>query len=276
MPGELDPLYVKARRILLDALEALGAHADATVLIGAQALYLQVGEADLPLAPFTSDGDLALNPRVLGPDPKLESAMGRAGFTLDEHEPGIWRKPVKDDVGTVIEMDLMVPEALGGPGKRGARLGEHGRRAARKGRGLEAAVVDNDYKIVAALEDSDFRQFRTRVASPAALLVAKLHKLADRDKDKPGRQNDKDALDAYRLLRLPRNALAEALSRIGTNELAAGVTREAMGYLEELFGAPESAGSQMAVRALEGVVDPRTVALSCSVLAREILASLAT
>ena len=40
MPGEPDPLYVRARRALLDAADALEAHLDAVVLVGAQAVYL--------------------------------------------------------------------------------------------------------------------------------------------------------------------------------------------------------------------------------------------
>ena len=57
MPGEPDPLYVRARRALLDAADALEAHLDAVVLVGAQAVYLQAGEADLldAGAPRTDD-----------------------------------------------------------------------------------------------------------------------------------------------------------------------------------------------------------------------------
>ena len=35
--------YVEARRVLLDALEALGAQRRAVVLVGAQAIYHRVG-----------------------------------------------------------------------------------------------------------------------------------------------------------------------------------------------------------------------------------------
>ena len=44
---QVDELYVLARKVLLDALTALGSHRDAIVLVGAQAVYLRVGEADL-------------------------------------------------------------------------------------------------------------------------------------------------------------------------------------------------------------------------------------
>jgi len=36
---------VIARRVLLDALEALGEHRDPTILVGAQAIYLHTGDA---------------------------------------------------------------------------------------------------------------------------------------------------------------------------------------------------------------------------------------
>ena len=54
MTGVSD-LEVRARRALLDALEALGPHLDAVVLIGAQAIYLHTGDAPVALAPFTKD-----------------------------------------------------------------------------------------------------------------------------------------------------------------------------------------------------------------------------
>lgn len=55
--ASLTPLYVQARRVLLDALEALARHADALVLVGAQALYVHAGEADLAVAPFTRSAE---------------------------------------------------------------------------------------------------------------------------------------------------------------------------------------------------------------------------
>ncbi len=47
MPGVPDPLYVQARRVLLDATDALAEQLDAIVLVGAQAIYLHTGDADL-------------------------------------------------------------------------------------------------------------------------------------------------------------------------------------------------------------------------------------
>lgn len=67
MPGAPDPLYVAARGALLDALGALREHLPSIVLVGAQAVYVHAGEADIAVAPFTTDGDLAIDPRTLAP-----------------------------------------------------------------------------------------------------------------------------------------------------------------------------------------------------------------
>ncbi len=47
MPGAPDPLYVRPRSALLDVLEALEPHLDAVVLVGAQAVYVHTGKADV-------------------------------------------------------------------------------------------------------------------------------------------------------------------------------------------------------------------------------------
>lgn len=86
-----DPEYVAARRVLLDALDALGAQRRAVVLVGAQAIYLRVGESDLAVAPHTTDGDLAVDPRALHDEPDLGGALRGAGFRL-AITPGSWTR----------------------------------------------------------------------------------------------------------------------------------------------------------------------------------------
>jgi hypothetical protein len=118
----VDPRYVAARRTLLDTLVALRGQADAIVVAGAQAVYLRAGEADLAVAPYTTDSDLALDPKALGPDPLLEAAMTGAGFALDVSrghiEPGIWvRRVTIDGVEALVPVDLIVPTAAGSPGR---------------------------------------------------------------------------------------------------------------------------------------------------------------
>jgi hypothetical protein len=186
-----DPAYVVARRVLLDALEAFGEQRGAVVLVGAQAIYLHTGEGDLAVAPHTLDADMALVPAQLRARPDLTETLEAAGFGRTEYI-GIWAKTVDiQGGGGEMTVDLLVPALLGGPGRRAARLDGHGDRVARKARGLEAAVVDRTNLPVGALEPGDPRRFEIAVAWPAALLVAKLHKLAERGEGE--RASDKDA-----------------------------------------------------------------------------------
>lgn len=270
MPGVSNP-EVKARRALLDALQALGAHADAVVLIGAQAIYLHTGDAPVTLEPFTKDADLALNPAELGEHPLIEEAMTAAGFVLDPvaRQPGTWLSP------NGFPVDLMVPEALSGSeGRRGARIPPHGNMAARRAAGLEAAVVDRHPMRIAALDPDDNREYEISVAGPAALLVSKLHKVGER-RNTPERLLDKDAHDIYRILvAIPTDALAQRLSVLREDALAGSSTRRSLEILRELFSEPESLGATMAGRAEVAVGSPPTVAASTSALAADLLHAL--
>lgn len=80
-----DAVYVQARRVLLDALEALGDQRDALVLVGAQAIYLHTGEGDLAVAPYTTDGDIALDPSEL--ERHTEAGGGDAGGRIRAGSP---------------------------------------------------------------------------------------------------------------------------------------------------------------------------------------------
>jgi hypothetical protein len=172
----------------------------------------------------------------------------------------------------------MVPEALAGAAasqRRGAHIPPHANTAARRAVGLEAAVVDHAPMRVTALGEGDERACTVEVAGPAALLVAKLHKLGER-RDNPRRLEDKDAHDVYRLfVAVPTDALATTLQRLLADPLAGAVTEQALAYLQDMFAAgPEAIGSAMAGRAEVGVGEPDTVAASVAVLADDLLLAL--
>ena len=221
MPGVSDPLYVRARAALLDAAEAFDEHLDAVVLESAQAIYFHTGDADLAVAEYTTDADFTVSPSELADAPLLDDLLADHGFTLREH-PGAWLSP------DGIYVDIMVPEALAGPGTRGARLVHHGKRAARRAKGLEGALVDREKRTIAALDPGDKRQIVMSVAGPGALLVAKVHKIAERV-DADDRVRDKDALDVLRLLRaVDTQDLAIRLRGLRSDPLPAPVTTEAI------------------------------------------------
>lgn len=278
-PTPPDPKYVEARRVLLDALEALRPHRSAIVLVGAQAVYLRTGDLDLAVAPYTTDGDLALDPSQLGERPELEEAMTGAGFRLsvvDEHvEPGVWiREAVADGIRFLVPIDLIVPDGVAsGGGRRGARLGVHGKRAARLAVGLEAALVDHSRMTVTALDPSDQRTIDVEIAGNAALLVAKAHKLHDRiAAGQAGRLDDKDAADVVRIMqRTPALTVAATFATLREHPRAGGPSTDALRYLDQLFGRRGRPGIEMAARSLRVGLPTARVEAICTAYTRTLL-----
>ena len=275
---ELDPTYVAARRVLLDALQGLAPHGKAVIVVGAQAIYLRTGINDIAIAPYTSDGDLALDPTLLGDDPALEQSMRDSGLQLLQADgrdrPGAWgtyERVNGEDV--LIPIDLMVPDAIApAGGSRSAHLPMHGNRAARKAVGLEAALVDHGAITIAALDPGDPRRLTVEVAGLAAMVVAKAHKIHDRvESGRVNRVNDKDAADMYRIMQIARLSDLRATFAVLANDPVAGpVTTQALDYVVELFGSRSGEGITMAHRALQGAMDPVQVTTLSQSFARSI------
>lgn len=275
MPGEADE-YVAARSALLDALTALEPHLDAFVLVGAQAIYLRVGDADVAVPGTTTDADLAIDPALLRGEPIIPDAMEGAHFALREErpgvkEPGIWE--LGFDGPTV---DLLVPRSLRPVGRRGARLGIHGNQAAKTVPGLEGALVDHDRLTIRALLPGDRRRFRLRVAGPAALLVMKAYKIGEH-LDEGRSVEDKDAYDVLRLLRdVPMADLNSRFGKLLSDPLSAESAARGRELLGRLFGERDSTGSEMAGRAAGILADPEVVAVACAALTRDLLTGLSS
>ena len=275
--SDVDELYVMARRVLLDALNAIGAHRDAIVLVGAQAVYLRVGEADLAVAPFTTDGDLAIDPSVLTEIPPLEQALMGAGFhPKTKDSVGIWvaKRATQLLVDIDVGIDLLVPASISpGTGRRAAKLTGHDARAARIVHGLEGAVVDADVMTLKALDVDDSRAIDIRVAGPAALLVAKVHKISERQGT--SRLSDKDALDVVRLLRgTETDDLATRYEKLLADARSADVAKAGRDLFATQFSKRANLGVQMAIRSAGVLADPEELAASCEALSSDLLAAL--
>jgi hypothetical protein len=276
---EYDPEYVAARGILLDALEALGSQRDAVVVVGAQAVYLRTGDAGITaVAPYTTDADLVLSPTRVADKPHIDELMLGADFR-QEDGPGVWKKSVKvkgEDVD--IPVDLMVPKGFAPPGsgRRSVNLPPHDKMIARQAVGLEGTVLDNDLIEVGALDGADRRRYTVRVAGPAALVVAKVHKLRDRlAEGKDDRIADKDAADVYRLmLAVPVHDVLARLLPLLDDDVAGPPCREAVQRLSQLFGAPRSDGVRMAADALRVAVPAERVADVCTGFVRKVMEAL--
>lgn len=179
-----------------------------------------------------------------------------------------------DGQAIVVPVDLIVPEGVAPPqGRRGARLGVHGRRAARRARGLEASLVDNDVMPITAFEASDERVVTARVAGPAALLIAKTHKIADRlDSGRTDRLSDEDAADVVRLMQAtdPR-AVGATLRSLTGDSVAGEVTGRALKLMDEQFGRRGRPGIAMATRALRIAMPPERVEALCLAYTAQLL-----
>jgi hypothetical protein len=238
-----------------------------------QAIYLHTGSIELAVPEFTIDADITIDPALLQKSPELESAMRAAHFEKG-NRVGAW--VIQRDVGGVsmnIEVDLMVPEAVGGPGRRAARLPGHAKEVARKARGLEASLIDKVTTTISAFDAEDRRSFEVAVAGPAALLVAKLHKIAERISEREQRRvDDKDALDVWRLLQaIETSQLTAALLKLVEVDVAREVTREGLVVLRTHFTDPRSAGPQMAARAVGTLMSAEEVAATCAALAADLV-----
>ena len=263
-----DQRTISAREGLLDAVEALGPHGEAVILVGAQAVYVHTGEADAGFAvsPFTYDADIALDPALLGNAPTIIDAMVGAGFNLTD-QPGLYRRE------SGAQVDLLVPAAVGGPGRRGARLDVHGNRAAMKVHGLEGALVSHAPKEISSLVPGSDRSCVMEVAGPAALLVAKVHKISERVDD-PVRSMaiDKDAFDIYRLLlAVDASELASEIGLLQANRISSNVTAEALTKFQELFGAQSGSGTKLVIQHVLGLEDSDYIAASSEALSQDLL-----
>lgn len=261
---------IKARAGLLDALEALGSHRKAVVLVGAQAIYMHTSQFKSSIAEFTQDADLAFKPELLTPSPLLEVVLANAGFTPDSKgQPGRWISRSN------IPVDFMVPESLAGTKKRSAGVTPHAKTTARNTRGIEGCLIDNEIQMIRSLDASDKRAYEISVAGPSSLLIAKTIKIFERI-GANRKLEDKDPHDIYRLLSaIPTSTFTLGLRKLASHALSKDVTEIGLRLFEELFAlSPDAEGSKRAGQAEFGFGNPDTVSQSAAFLARDLLEAL--
>ena len=254
---EIDVIYKLARRVLLDALEALCAHIDSLILIGAQAVYFHINDPNLSKGAYTKDADLIIESNKIAEEPKIGESLKKGGFELDEQGgPGHWIKSIQSDKKErSIPVDLMVPSSLlERNSRRQAKLKGHEGKVARKVDGTECVLIDKEPKVISSFEpDTNLREYSVNIAGPTSLIVAKLFKIYERavlSKDQ-SRLNNKDALDIYRLLQIvDTDLVVQDFNRFLEDSKAKKTAEEGLNYLSELFGSRGAIGVKMLSEAL--------------------------
>lgn len=126
---------------------------------------------------------------------------------------------------------------------------------------------------IVALDATDARVVYAKVAGPAALLIAKLHKISERKGT--ARANVKDALDVFRLLRgVPTADFAARYRRVLADERSHEAAERGRVLVADLLHRG-GAASTMAAAAATGFIDPDEVRLSCELLSQDLVAALA-
>ena len=125
---------------------------------------------------------------------------------------------------------------------------------------------------IAALDPRDSRVVAAEVAGEAALLVAKAHKIHDRQQGgRTDRVDDKDAADVVRLMQTTDpSTIGSTLAGLRDHPVAGAASRAALAFLDELFGRGGRAGIDMATRALQFAMPRASIETLCVAYTRQL------
>lgn len=233
----------RSRRLLITTIVALGKHADAMTVVGAHAVHVWVQKKWGPIdMESTRDGDIAINPVLIAEDPKIMKIMAEIGLEPARPErPGIYgyvsERGLSWDQRTTV--DLLVPETYAGSKGRSARIpGQE--KAITRAYGLELAIHDRILTRISTTDGEPELSVEVNVAGPAALLIAKAHKVSERlaDVEKhPDRLRPKDSGDIALLMMVTDGAeMAESMKKhVAERPEIRAVVHEGAQYLVEMY-----------------------------------------
>jgi len=259
-PNTLDQAHFgvhQSRRLLIDTLRALSGFADAVTVIGAHPVHVWVQDAWGPIdMQATRDADLAVNPVFVTPDPKLLDLMNGIGAAPALRDrPGVYGYQAEADLplDQRTTIDLIAPEVYAGPGRRAARIAGQ-QHAASRAVGLELAIWDRHRRTLGTLNEPADR-VDAWVAGPAALLVAKTHKVRERLLEvdtRPNRLRPKDSGDVVLLMMIsePTGVAQVMRTQSDAHPEIAQTVADAARWLSEMYGDPTGLLRRHGVRAL--------------------------
>jgi hypothetical protein len=233
---------MRSRRLLIDAIIALAPFKNAITVVGAHAVHVWVQNAWGPIdMETTRDADVSINPSFVADNPKIIDALKAIGL-----EPALKDRP--GTYGLLAEsalpwtarttFDILVPEAYAGGGRRAARIPGQ-KNAASRAIGLELSSWDRHLLKLTASDESAM-ETSAFVAGPAALLVAKAHKVHERlgqVATRPERLRPKDSGDVALLMMVsdPADVAHIMAERIREHPEIASVVYTAANRLVEMY-----------------------------------------
>jgi len=237
----------RSRGLILATTRALGVHADAVTVVGAHAVHAWArtkwGDIDME---STRDGDLVINPVFVAEQPSILEAMQTIGLEpAGTARPGIYGFPEEADLdwSQRTTIDLIVPEAYAGGGGKQARSARMAgqNKAASRARGLEIAIHDRHLMELPALDRSG-DAIDVHIAGPAALLIAKAHKVGERMAEfdtHPDRVKAKDSGDVALLMMVSDGASSARTiaAAVEADPIVADAARAGARYLIDLYSA---------------------------------------
>ena len=242
----------RSRRLLITTIGALGQHADAVTVVGAHAVHVWVQKKWGPIdMESTRDGDLAVNPVLIAEDPKILELLAGIGLEPARPErPGIYglvsERGFSWEQRTTV--DLLVPETYAGSKGRSARIPGQ-KSATTRAYGLELAIHDRTLTRISTTDGEPELTVDVNVAGPAALLIAKAHKVSERlagVEKRPDRLRPKDSGDIALLMMVTDGAeMAETmLKHVAERPEIRAVVHDGVRYLVDMY----SAGNDTIVR----------------------------
>ena len=196
----------RSRRLLITTIIALGPYAEALTIAGAHAVHVWVQKKWGPIdMESTRDGDLVIDPVFVAEDPKILDLMASIGLEpAREERPEIYgyssERGLPWEQRTTV--DLLVPEGYAGKKGRTARIAGQDK-ATTRAYGLELAVHDRVLTEISTIDAEPTISAKAYVAGPAALLIAKAHKVHERLAEvdrRPDRLRPKDSGDIALLM----------------------------------------------------------------------------
>jgi hypothetical protein len=267
-----DSGYRIARWTLIEGIRALSAFPrSSVVLVGAHAVYHHAPDTVGAMTPFTLDGDLAVDPRLIEFPQKIYDALDAAGFSLrSERFGGLYKYDrASSDDEYAARLDIFVPAAFARQWNFD-RYDKMASLAVFNQEGLELCLIDHaPMKIGPIGSEETVASIEVEVAGVLALLVAKGYKIGERFAQGPEAFQgvQKDVADIYRLLAVSSDVeIAKKVEDLGNQPQVRGVARVGASYIRTLCG-PRGAGCELLSQALGSAAEASIILESLEILA---------